>query len=138
MSNISQTPANVTAIGDVARIDMVVGGEAITQGMPVYLATTGKWLQHDANTAAAASSQQGIAMTACSGDGVRFAVCRTKGARINLGATLVKGTVYVVSATKGAICPQADLTTGDYIQILGIAESTSIMKSLFEPTGILL
>ena len=136
MANLTQTAANVTAIGDVARIDMVVGGESVTQGMPVYLASTGKWLQHDANTAAAASAQQGIAMTPCSGDGVRFGVMRTKGARVNLGATLVKGTVYVVSATKGAICPQADLTTGDYIQLLGIAESTSILKTLFDPTGI--
>ena len=138
MANLSQTAASVTVIGEVGTIDRVTGGEAITQGMPVYLASTGKWLQHDANTAAAATAQQGIAMQPCSGDGVRFGICRTKGARINLGATLVKGTVYVVSATKGAICPQADLTTGDYIQILGIAESTSIMKSLFEPTGILL
>jgi hypothetical protein len=138
MANITQTPANVTVIGEVGTIDRVTGGESITQGMPVYLASTGRWLQHDANTAAAASSQQGIAMQPCSGDGVKFGICKTKGATINLGATLVKGTVYVVSATKGAICPQADLTTGDYVQILGIADTTSTIKSLFEPTGILL
>lgn len=47
---------------------------------------------------------------------------------INLGATLVPGTVYVLSATAGGICPIADLVTGDYVVLIGYAISTSILR----------
>ena len=52
MAALSQTPANVT-LGSDAIVSTVVGGEAITQGMPVYRdSTTLKYLRADANVLA--------------------------------------------------------------------------------------
>ncbi len=40
-------------------------------------------------------------------------------------ATLVKGTNYVLSATAGSVCPEADLTTGQYTVYMGVANTTT-------------
>jgi hypothetical protein len=104
--------------------------------MPVYLLSTdGKWYQSDANVAAASSATHGIAMSPASTDGY-FSVNRGSGQDVNLGATLAVGQIYVVSATKGAIAPYADLTTSDYVIILGVASSTTILKTSYNATGI--
>lgn len=56
---------------------------------------------------------------------------------INLGAVLTVGTIYVLSATAGKIAPFADLVSTDYITILGIASSTSILQfSIAKATAI--
>jgi hypothetical protein len=47
--------------------------------------------------------------------------------RINLGATLVVGEVYVVSATLGAIAPIGDLVSTNFVTPLGTAISTSVL-----------
>jgi hypothetical protein len=44
---------------------------------------------------------------------------------INLGATLTVGQIYVLSATAGGIAPVADLATGHYPSILGVATTAS-------------
>jgi len=115
MANLSQTAANV-AIGSVStRVRVVQAGESITQGMPVYrLSSDSKYYQSDANASAAASDCDGIALTPAATDGYFVIVEPGVGAKVNLGATLTVGQTYTVSATKGAICPIADLTTGDY------------------------
>ncbi len=56
--------------------------------------------------------------------------------KVNLGATLTVGTTYVVSATKGAIAPIADLTTLDYVTILGTASTTALLDFVVTSTGI--
>ena len=53
------------------------------------------------------------------------------GGLVNLGATLVVGQVYCVSATAGAICPYADLTTGEFVCILGIATSAALLQTSY-------
>jgi hypothetical protein len=104
--------------------------------MPVYLLSTdGKWYQSDANVAAAATSTHGIAMSPAATNGY-FSVSKSNGQDVNLGATLAVGQIYVVSATKGAIAPYADLVTNDYVIILGVATTTSLLRQLFSPTGV--
>ncbi len=46
---------------------------------------------------------------------------------ITIGATVATGTAYYVSATAGGICPEADLTTGDFPHFLGFATSTTVI-----------
>lgn len=129
MANLTQTPANV-GIGDQrSRLDPVIAGEAITQGMPVY-ESSGKWYQADANVLAASQSTA-IAMSAAAADNDPLIVAKGAGCLINLGATLAVGETYVVSRTKGAICPIGDLTTGDYPCILGIARTTKYMNTVY-------
>ena len=137
MANLTQTAANVAIASISARTEPVNAGEAITQGMPVYLsAVDGRWYQSDANFDAASTSQHGIAMSPASGVDAPFSVMRLTGQDINLGATLVRGKTYVVSATKGAICPIEDLVTNDYLIYLGYARTTSLLRTMFASTGV--
>jgi hypothetical protein len=46
---------------------------------------------------------------------------------VNLGATLAKGEVYAISATKGAIAPIGDLSSTQFISVLGIATTTALL-----------
>ena len=136
MANLSITAANVALGGSSTRTETVQAGESITQGMPVYLSSTdGKWYQSDANVVAAATATHGIAMSPAATNGY-FAVSRTNGQDVNLGATLEVGQIYVVSATKGAIAPYGDLIASDYVIILGVAKTTAVLQQLFSPTGV--
>jgi len=124
MADISQTAANVKAGASTTRFQLVQGGEAISQGQPVYLASDGKYYQTDANDTAIKAQAKGIALTPCATDGY-FAMAND--GLVNLGATLAVGQVYVCSATKGGIAPYADLTTNDYVTVLGVATTTALM-----------
>lgn len=124
MANITQTAANVAAGSSATRVQLVQAGEAITQGMPVYLASDGKYYQTDANDTAVKAQAKGIAVSPASTDG--YFLMAVDGL-INLGATLAVGQIYCVSATKGAIAPYGDLTTNDFVTILGIATTTALM-----------
>ena len=124
MANITQTAANVAAGSSATRVQLVQAGETITQGMPVYLASDGKYYQTDANDTAVKAQAKGIAVSPASTDG--YFLMAVDGL-INLGATLAVGQIYCVSATKGAIAPYGDLTTNDFVTILGIATTTALM-----------
>ena len=133
MANISQTAASV-GIGSVATpTRKVAAGEAITQGMPVYKATDGKYYQCDANDSATAIKARcgGIAITPAGAADASFVIAEPGNepgqSLVNLGATLVVGGVYAVSATKGAIAPIADITTGDFVTTIGIATTAALL-----------
>lgn len=139
MAALTQTAANVN-IGDATvRLDKVIGGEAITQGMPVWRNTAtnpAKYYKADANTSSLAAAAAGIALTACGGDGATFVIMSGEGVLINLGATLVVGETYCVGSTAGQIVPIADLTTGDYPFILGQATTAALIKTVFSGAGV--
>ena len=121
MADLTQTPANVeTASG--AAISTVQAGEAFDAGTPVYqLASDGKYYKADANDALKYVAV-GIAISGASSDGY-FVLQR--GGDINIGATTVKGEIYILSNTAGAIAPHGDLATGWYPVILCIATDTA-------------
>lgn len=124
MANVSQTLADVKAGSSTTRVQLVQAGEAISQGMPVYLASDGKYYQTDANDTAIKAQAKGISLTPAALDG--YFLMANDGL-VNLGGTLAIGQVYCVSATKGAIAPYGDLTTNDYVTILGIATTTALL-----------
>jgi hypothetical protein len=132
MANLTQTAANVGVGASSGRVRIVQAGEAITQGMPVYESTS-KWYQADANVQSA-SQATAIALTSASTDGW-IVIVETVNAYVNLGATLVVGETYVVSRTKGAICPIGDLVAGDYPCILGTATTASLLRTIFYYPG---
>ena len=131
MANLTQTSANVAAGSDTGTTRVQVG-EAVTEGQPGYQATTGKYLQADASVVTTAAAT-GVFLTPAALDG--YAIFATSGL-INLGATLAVGETYVVSATKGAIAPIGDLTTGEFVTPLGIAISTSELRLVPRASGI--
>lgn len=120
MADLSQTAANVNRVSGRTRAG--VAGDTITAGMPVYedLADSNHFKPADADASEAASKAAGIALGGGS-DGQEIIVQFS--GEIDPGATATEGVVYVVSATAGGIAPVADLTTGDYVCILGIGNS---------------
>lgn len=129
MADLAQTTALV-AFGTTYIADFGTAGEAITQGMPIYKAAAdGYWYQCDANVSAILAACTAIAITPAATGG-KFVYAKA-GSYINLGATLIVGLPYSVSATKGAICPTTDLTTGAYSQVIAIGYTASI--AWFDP-----
>jgi len=126
---LTQTPANV-GIASLATITRpVTVGEAVAQGQPGYRATSGKFMQADADVSQAAAEVECIFVTPGTGDGsIVIAVLRGP---VILGATLVVGKAYYLSSNKGQIETEGDLTAGDWVTFLGIATSTTVLD--FQP-----
>lgn len=136
MADLSITAANVAA-GGGAKIVPGTAGEAITAGQVVYLdSSTGRFKLADNNSATAAvRSPYGIALNGAAA-GQPLSVL-TSGP-ITIGATLTAGVAYYLSATAGGICPVADLATGQYPTVLGIATSTTVLRVNLTESGVAL
>ncbi|QQF02893.1 hypothetical protein [Sinorhizobium meliloti] len=101
-------------------------GETITAGKSVYKsATTKKWMLADSNSATAAARQAGgIALNGAS-DGQPITV--HKSGDLTVGAVLTAGQAIYLSDTPGGLCPLADVGAGEYVCLLGLAKSTSVL-----------
>lgn len=137
MTDLTITAASVLK-GSNATTEQGIAGATITAGQVVYhdQTTTGKWLLADADAASAAvrgSGKLGIALNGAA-DGQPLQVLRS--GDITIGATMTAGAVYHLSATAGGIAPVADLTTGDYYVLLGVASSTSVLKFAPQYSGV--
>lgn len=130
MADLTVTVASVQSPGANGTVNTAYNaGTTITAGQSVYLAANSTWLlaQADGTTIEAGSSSFGIAMHG-SLSGQPLAV-QTAG-YITIGATVVVGKLYVISATAGGVCPIADITTtGHYVTIIGIGRSSSIIDT---------
>jgi hypothetical protein len=133
MADLTITAANVVA-GDNASIVRGTAGAALTAGQVVYQdAADGRFKLADNNSATAAvRSPDGIALHAAA-SGQPVAVI--KGGDLTIGATLTAGVAYYLSDTPGGICPVADLASGEYSSIIGIAESASVMSVKIHESG---
>lgn len=139
MVDIALTPASVLK-STSARTETGTAGATITQGQVVYLdaATTGEWLLADNNAATAAargSGKIGIALNGAA-DGQPLTV-QLEG-DITVNAVLTAGTAYYLSDTPGGICPLADLLTGEYVVLLGVAKSTTVLHLDIQYSGVAL
>jgi hypothetical protein len=125
MSDLIITAANVIA-GTGARKILGTAGATITAGKVVYLDTSvSKYKLADNNSSTAAiRSPKGIALNGAS-DGQPLVIIEE--GPLTIGATLEPGAVYFLSDTPGGICPVADLASGEYPTILGIATSTTVL-----------
>lgn len=129
MTDLTITAASVLA-GTGAKVTTGTAGATITAGQAVYLdsASTGKWLLADSDAASAiarGSARFGIALHGAS-NGQPLDV-QTDG-DITIGATMTAGTAYYLSDEPGMLCPFADLATGDYVMLVGIATSTTVLR----------
>jgi hypothetical protein len=133
MADLSQTAASVKLKAQTVTSQMGQAGEAITQGMPVYLkAADSKYYKADADTLAE-STAVGIALTPAATSGYFYFA--TSG-DIDVGATLTVGLYYYVSTNAGAIAPIGDLSTGDFPTILGGAVDSSTLRLDINSLGI--
>ena len=124
MDDLSITAGNVVAATGSSVVPGTAG-EAITAGQVVYKNTsTGKYMLADVDDSEKYAAE-GIALNGAS-NGQPLDVCSSS-SDLDIGATLTVGTVYVLSAD-GAISPAADLTTGDYAVVIGVATATDSLK----------
>jgi hypothetical protein len=125
MADLSVTAANV-GVTSSAVVELVQVGESVTQGQPGYKkALDGLYYKADANASSATAAALGVFITAASTNGYALIV---KSGSYLAGATLTVGETYVVSATAGGIAPLADVTTGWYVTILGVASSATTLS----------
>lgn len=118
--------ASAVLPGSNASISQGTAGETITAGKAVYLAAASKkWMLADSDSATAeARKAVGIALNGAS---LNQPVAVQTAGDITLGAVLTAGTAYYASDDAGGICPVADLASGDYVCLLGLAKSTSVL-----------
>jgi len=136
MADIAITAANVLAKGGASVVNSVAGA-AITAGQLVYYdSAAASWKLADNDSAtAAARSPGGIALNGAAA-GQPLAVL--KSGPIIIGGTLTAGVAYYLSATPGGLCPVADLGTGKYPTIIGIAKSTTVLDVKIHESGVAL
>lgn len=125
MADLTITAGSVVA-GTDAQVQSGTFGEAVTAGQAVYKSsTTKKWMRADSNSVTPEARRAiGIALNGGSTD--QPATVQT-GGDITIGATLTPGTAYYLSDTPGALCPVADIGTGEYVCLIGLAKSASVL-----------
>lgn len=133
MSDLTITAASVAA-NSGSSVEHGVAAAALTAGQAVYKDdTTGRFGLADSNSATAGVRVPvGIALHAAA-TGQPIAVA-TKGP-ITIGATLTPGTIYTLSETPGGIQPSADLGSGEYTSVLGMATSASVLTLKIQSSG---
>ncbi len=127
-----------TAIGLQSGCVTISGtsGEAISAGMPVYLkASDGFYYKADSNLSLAAATVVGLCVATCL---ISSPVTIVTQGSVNLGATLTVGGVYVAGATlAGDIDLVADLATGWYVSILGVASTAALLDLHIVNSGVI-
>lgn len=134
-SDLSITAANVVK-GSTSAVKTLSGiaSESVTAGQTAYRdPTTKKFGKADANGASALRSVSGIFLNTAGAN--QPVVVQTDGP-ITIGATVTVGEIYVSSATAGGIAPEADLTTGHYVSVLGIGISATQIDLKMHNSGV--
>jgi hypothetical protein len=134
MTDISITAGSVVK-GANAIVETGHAGETVTAGQAIYLDTsTMLYMKADSNAATAAARQvRGIALNGASAN---QPLAIQKAGDITIGATLTGGTTYYLSDSPGGICPLADVGSGEYFCIIGIAKSSSMMSLSFNYSAV--
>lgn len=136
MSDLSITAANVVP-GSDAVVEHGTAGVSITAGQQVYLdSATGKYGLADNNSATAGVRKpRGTALHAAAAN-QPLAIQRD--GSITIGATMTAGVAYYLSDTPGGICPVADLASGEYPSLIGMATSTTVLDLNYQESGVAL
>jgi hypothetical protein len=138
MADITITASNVVA-GTGVPTKTGIAGATIAAGDIVYLdtTTTGKWqlADSDAATAEARGLTGSIGMALNSAALNQPIVVQTEGP-VTVGAVLTAGQALYLSDTPGKLCPLADDVGGDYITLVGLASSTSVLNIDFQYSGV--
>lgn len=135
MADLSITAANVLPGANAVIERTFTAGATITAGQVVYLesATTTYKLADGDSATAEIRSPRGIALNGASA-GQPLAV-QTAGS-ITIGGTLTPGLAYYLTKVAGGIGLVAEIATGGYATVLGIATSASVLKINITESGI--
>lgn len=126
MAAITITPANV-AQSTSAVVETGIAGAAIDAGMVVYkLATTGTFFVAECDDAAH-DDAYGIALNKAQAAGQPVTV-QVRG-DITIGGTVAVGTLYCLgSAVATNVVPVTDLVATNYVTLLGIGISATVIR----------
>jgi hypothetical protein len=136
MADISITAANVKLVSGPTKGR--TAGATIVAGQVCYQAAATKksGLADNDSATAEVRAVDGLALNGAAAD--QPVELAGNGAVVNVGAVLTAGTDYYLSGTPGAICPRADVTTGDDPIRIGIALTTSNLQLDFADPGVTL
>jgi hypothetical protein len=134
MADLTITAAIVDS-GEGARIEHGTAGAAVTAGQAVYLdPADGTFKLADDNSAtAAARIPYGLALH---GAAAGQPLTVQSSGPVVVGAALSAGVAYYLSDTPGGICPVADLATGEYPALLGMATSATVLQLDIQTPGV--
>ena len=138
--DLVQTSTSVAVVSGGNQLTFPAQG-VITAGQTVYKNASGQWQLAQAGAGSTAlqsgyGTNYGIALNNAPAAGMPLTAFVPSGAgqssQINVGATLVVGTVYIISVNNpGAICPLADwITTNQYLTYLGFGVTTTALEML--------
>lgn len=133
MADLVITAANVQQASG-PRPKVATAGAGLTGGQPFYFDASSNAQPAQADSAAHATIA-GVVITETVAAGQQFAYAQS-GAVLTIGAAVVKGANYVVSANAGKIAPDADLTAGNYVTEIGRAINTTQIQLNFNVTGV--
>lgn len=133
MADLSITATNVAKVA--GETETLTAGETITAGQTVYkdTADNNKAKLADCDDTAAKATVFGIALNG-GASGQPIVVQKT--GKINVGATLTVGEIYVLSGTPGGIAPEGDHATGDYVSLLGVGLTAANLGLRINNSGV--
>lgn len=136
MADFVITPSAVLAGSNSSSVTGLTG-ETITAGKAVYLASaTKKWMLADSNSATAEARQAtGISLNGAS---LNQPISVHKFGDLTVGAVLTAGQAVYLSDTAGGLCPLADVGSGEYVCLIGLAKSTSLLAVDIQYPGVAL
>lgn len=126
MPDLVVVPASVVP-GDGAQITNGIAGVALAAGDLVALdAPTQTYVLASSATAAGARLRGVASCSAAPGQPVRIQT----GGVLNLGSALLTvGEIYSLSGlTPGKIAPVSELAAGDFVSVLGVGQTTSLLQ----------
>lgn len=127
MADVSIT-ASAVVPGSGAKIERGTAGAAIAAGELVYqdAAANNTFKLADADSATSGVRQlYGMALNSAAA-GQPLAV--QYGGAVTMNAALTAGEIYVLSSTAGKMAPEGDLSTGEYVGIVGVALSATSLQ----------
>lgn len=136
MADISITAANVKLVSGPT--EHMIAGAAITAGQIAYKEASSNKAKLSDNDNATAEVRAGFGMALDGAAADQPVTLAKNGAVVDVGAVLTAGTDYYLSGTPGAICPRADVTTGDDPVRIGMAQTTSHLLLDFADPGVTL
>jgi hypothetical protein len=125
MADYSVTAASVVKTSTTS-ISEGIAGATVTAGQAVYIDTADSSKLKGCDADAQASSVcAGIALHgAANGQPLKYAT----GGSLTFNSAFAAGDVVCVSTTVGGLAPYADLASGDFITVIGIATSATNLR----------
>lgn len=124
MSDVSLTAANVRLVSGPT--ELCLAGATLANGNVVALDTADNTVKPcDSNSATAALRKPyGMVVSGGLASGQPALIARP-GSVVNVGGTLTVGEPYFTSPNGGGLAPYADLATGHYTGLVGIAQTAA-------------